>query len=145
MAPYDKALLAPYYNCDIKAVPDEAFRELLGRDIPDEEYKFYKKNRMVIHENCTIADLKYSKRWVGRLFSHGILFARNFMWKIGKKTTANTLTMGMVHQPVRGLAKFGGMSRRQMEAMLMMFNGHLFKGIGRFLSKEKPKKEKTEK
>lgn len=145
VAPYDKALLAPYYNCDIKAVPDEAFRELLGRDIPDEEYKFYKKNRMVIHENCTIADLKYSKRWVGRLFSHGILFARNFMWKIGKKTTANTLTMGMVHQPVRGLAKFGGMSRRQMEAMLMMFNGHLFKGIGRFLSKEKPKKEKTEK
>ena len=37
-----------------------------------------------------------------------------------------------------------------MEAMLMMFNGHLFKGLGRFFSKskaekEKAKKEKTEK
>ena len=48
--------------------------------------------------------------------------------------------MGVLHQPIRGLAKFGGMSRRQLEAMLMMFNGHLFKGVGRFLTKEKKKK-----
>ena len=51
--------------------------------------------------------------------------------------------MGVVHQPIRGLAKYGGMTRRQMEAMLMMFNGHLFKGIGRFLSKEKQPKKKA--
>ena len=48
--------------------------------------------------------------------------------------------MGVIHQPIRGLAKFGGMSRRQMEAMLMMFNGHLFKGVFRFFTKEKVKK-----
>ena len=52
---------------------------------------------------------------------------------IGNKTMANTLTMGMVHQPVRGLAKFTGMSRRQMEALLLMFNGHFFKGLGHLL------------
>ena len=50
--------------------------------------------------------------------------------------------MGVLHQPVRGLAKYGGMTRRQMEALLMMFNGHLFKGIGRYFSKEKKNKAK---
>ena len=92
---------------------------------------------MVIDENSTVADLRYSRRWVGRFFSWGIRFAHAFLWKIGQKTTANTIMMGMVHQPIRGLAKYGGMSRRQMEAMLMMFNGHLFKGIGQFFSKGK--------
>ena len=77
------------------------------------------------------------RRWVGRFFSWGIRFAHAFLWKIGQKTTANTIMMGMVHQPIRGLAKYGGMSRRQMEAMLLMFNGHLFKGIGQFFSKGK--------
>ena len=95
---------------------------------------------MVIHENCTISDLKYSKRWVGRLFSWGIRFAKDFLWKIGQRSLSNTIEMGMVHQPIRGLAKFGGLSRRQMEAMIMIFNGHVFKGIGQFLTKEKTKK-----
>lgn len=49
--------------------------------------------------------------------------------------------MGVIHQPIRGMAKFGGMSRRQMEAMLMVFNGHACKGLFRFLSKGKKKKE----
>jgi hypothetical protein len=56
---------------------------------------------------------------------------------------ANTLEMGMVHQPIRGLAKFGGMTRRQMEGMIMMFNGHLFKGLGKMMSKD-PEQKKAE-
>ena len=143
--PYDAEKLEPYFNCDIKSVSDEAFAAILGREIPAGGYNFYKKNRMVIHENCTIADLRYARGWTGRFLSWAIRFARNFMWKIGNKTMANTLTMGMVHQPVRGLAKFGGMTRRQMEALLLMFNGHFFKGLGRFLSKEKAPKDAEEK
>ncbi len=135
--PYDRAALEPYYTCEIKSVSDDAFRAILGREIPEEGYIFYKKNRMVIHENCTVADLRYSRRWVGRLFAWAIRFAHAFLWKTGQKTMANTIIMGVYHQPIRGLAKFGGMTRRQMEAMLMMFNGHLFKGIGKFLTKGK--------
>ncbi len=134
---YDKLAIPSYYSGKVANVGDAEFKAVLGREIPPSKYEFYKKNRMVIDENCTVADLRYSRRWVGRLFGHAIIFARDFMWAIGQKTMANTLTMGMVHQPVRGLAKFGGMSRRQMEALLMMFNGHLFKGIGMFFSKEK--------
>lgn len=135
--PYDAAKLPSYYSGKAEDVGKEEFEALLGRPIPRATYKFYKKRRMVIDENSTVADLRFSRRWVGRFFSWGIRFAHAFLWKIGQKTTANTIMMGMVHQPVRGLAKYGGMSRRQMEAMLLMFNGHLFKGIGQFFSKGK--------
>lgn len=138
--PYDKEKIPSYYNGRVAKVGDEEFKALLGRDIPKPGYNFYKRNRMVIHENSTVADLRYSKRWLGRAFSGVIRFAIALLRKTGKRTTANTLVMGVLHQPVRGLAKFGGMSRRKMEALLMMFNGHVFKGIGRFFSKEKVKK-----
>lgn len=138
--PYDKETLPSYYGGKVARVGDEEFKALLGREIPKSGYEFYKRNRTVIHENSTVADLRYSKRWVGRAFSGIFRFAISFLKKIGKRTTANTLVMGVWHQPVRGLAKFGGMSRRQMEALLLMFNGHFFKGAGRFLTKEKVKK-----
>lgn len=138
--PYEESELPSYYSGKVANVGNAEFTALLGREIPDPGYKFYKRNRMVIHENCTIADLRYSKRWVGRAVAGAIRFAIAFLRKIGQRTTANTLVMGVLHQPIRGLAKFGGMSRRQLEAMLMMFNGHLFKGVGRFLTKEKKKK-----
>lgn len=138
--PYDEKKLYSYYSCNLNAITDAQFEELLGRTPPANEYNFYKKNRMVIHENCTVADLKYSKRWVGRLFSWIMRTLNKVAWKTGHKTFANTIEMGVLHQPVRGLAKFGGMNRRQMEALLLMFNGHLFKGIGQFLKKDKKEK-----
>lgn len=141
--PYDKAKLPSYYSGKAEDVGKEEYEALLGKPLPRAGYRFYKKRRMVIDENATVADLRFSRRWVGRLFSAVIRFAHSFLWAIGQKTTANTIMMGMYHQPVRGLAKYGAMSRKQMEALLMMFNGHLFKGIGQFFSKaDKPKAEK---
>lgn len=139
--PYKAEELPSYYSGNVENVGDKEFAEILGRDIPRSGYNFYKKNRMVITENCTVADLRYSKRWVGRLFSGVIRFAIKLMSATGNRAMANTLVMGVLHQPVRGLAKFGGMSRRQMEALLLIFNGHFFKGVGQFLSKEKKAKK----
>ncbi|MCH5156626.1 MAG: glycoside hydrolase family 3 C-terminal domain-containing protein [Clostridiales bacterium] len=138
--PYDKSQLPSYYSGNVANVSDEEFTTLLGREIPPSGYNFYKKNRMVIHENCTVADLRYSKRWIGRFFAGLIRFAIGVLRITGGRTNANTLVMGVLHQPVRGLAKFGNMSRRQMEALLLMFNGHFFKGVGMFFSKEKKTK-----
>lgn len=140
--PYDMHVLGAYAGGKVQNIDDKTFKLLLGRDIPEKEYEFYKKKRMVIGENTTVADLRYSRRWAGRLFAWGIRFARGFLCKTGHKAKANVIDMGVTYLPIRGLAKFGGMSRRQMEALIMMFNGHLFKGVGRFLSKEnKPKKK----
>ncbi len=142
---YDREALKDYFACNLAAIDDKQFETVLGREIPDGGYKFYKKKRMVIHENCTVGDLRYSRRWVGRFFSGAIRFAIRFMRGIGQRTTANTLVMGMLHQPVRGLAKFGGMTRRKMEGMILMFNGHFFKGLGQLITKGKDEKAKAKK
>ncbi|MDE6586562.1 MAG: glycoside hydrolase family 3 C-terminal domain-containing protein [Clostridia bacterium] len=138
--PYNSTELPSYYSGKVANIGEEEFKALIGREIPKAGYNFYKRNRMVIHENCTVADLRYSRRWVGRFFAGVIGFVIAFLKKTGKLSKANELIQGVLHQPVRGLAKYGGMRRRQMEALLLMFNGHVFKGIGRFFSKEKVKK-----
>lgn len=157
--PYSASELPSYYSGKAADVGTEEFRKLLGADkfdaaiaagekppvntypLPDPDYKFYKKNRMVIHYNCTVADLRYSKRWFGRLFSGAIRFGRSLLWKMGQRTLSNTMEMGVVHQPIRGMAKFGGMNRAQMDGLIMMCNGHLFKGL-RQLSSGKTKEER---
>lgn len=100
-----------------------------------------KRRGMTIGENSTVSDLKYAKGWVGRVFSWGIRSAIKICNAFGKRSSANTLVMGVLYQPVRGLAKFGGMGRRKMEGLLWMFNGRFFKGFGMFVTKGKKKKE----
>lgn len=138
--PYDAAELPSYYSGNAANVGADEFAKLLGYVPPSENYPFYKRKRMKIDENCTVADLRYSKRWVGRAFSGVIRFAIKFLRGVGKRTLANTLVMGVLHQPIRGVAKFGGMSRRQMEGMLYMFNGKFFKGLHWLTSKSKEEK-----
>ena len=136
---YSDAVMEKYNNCDINDISDDLFEDLLGRKLITDEYVFYKKNRMVIHENATVEDLKYSRGWVGRCFSGFIRFFTRFLWAIGAKTTSNTLVMGVLHQPIRGIAKFGGLSRKKMAGLLLIFNGHFFKGLHQFFKKERKK------
>lgn len=131
------ALSSPYFSGDIRGVKDGEFEWLLGRALPVKENKFYKKNRMIIGENNTVQELRYSRRWVGRLVFRGVSLAIAFLRVTGNKAQANTLTMGAMGLPMRGLAQYCGFTRRKMEAMIMMFNGHLFKGLGRFITKGK--------
>ena len=135
-SPYSPTILPSYYSGKTANVGDREFATLLGHAIPQEEYAFTnkRKTRMVIHENCTVADLRYARGWAGRAFSGIISFAVSFCKTFGMRTKANTLIMGVVHQPVRGLAKYGGMTRRQMEGLLVMFNGKFFRGLNRFLT-----------
>ena len=157
-SPYDREKLPSYFSGKAADVSLEEFNALLQTgnekvryNNPDPNYKFYKKNRMVIHDNCTVADLRYSRRWVGRLFSWAIRFAISFMRAIGNRTMANTLVMGVLHQPMRGLAKFGGFGMYKLHGLVAMFNGHFFKGLGMFISgdpqtkAEKKAKEEAEK
>lgn len=98
-----------------------------------------------VHENTTVGDLRYAKGWTGRLFSAIIRAAIRLCGAFGMRTQANTLVMGVLHQPVRGLAKFGGMTRRKMEGLLWMFNGYFFKGLRMFFSRKEKDEKKAEK
>ncbi len=135
-----------YVKCDIKNIPDEEFYDLLGY-VPEAEITGKKRKRGLVGENSTVEDLKYAKGWTGRFFSWAICKAALGWFRMtGNRAMVNTLIMGMVHQPIRGMAKFTGFSRQKMEGLITMFNGKFFKGVGMFLGKEKdPTEEKGKK
>ena len=133
-APYNKAELPNYAVGNLRHVPDTEFAALLGRDIPDGSLPFYKKNRLVVDYNTTVKELRYAKRWIGRLVGKAIPWFARVLAKIGKKELSNTLVMGVVHQPMRGWSRFsqGGLRMSQLDGLIMMFNGHFWKGLHRF-------------
>ena len=151
--PYDKQLLPNYSVGNLRNVPDEEFKELLGHDIPNGGLPFYKKKRLVVDYNTTMSELRYAKRWIGRLVGKAIPWFVRVLRKLGKRTLANTLVMGVVHQPMRGLSRFsgGGMRMSQLDGLIMMFNGHFWKGLhhmnkeGRKYKKIAKAKKKAEK
>ncbi len=130
-----------YASGHIKDVPDEEFYALLGY-VPEQEEEG--KKRVPVHENTTVEELRRAPGWFGRLFSWAICkVAIGFFKMTGNKAMLNTLIMGMVHQPIRGMAKFTGMTRKRMEGLITMCNGHFFKGVGMFFGREKPEKTET--
>ena len=152
----DKTLLPNYAVGNLRNIPDEEFAALLGHPIPDGKLPFYKKNRMVIDYNTTFQELRYSKRWIGRLVGKAIPWFVRVLRKFGNRVLANTLVMGVVHQPMRGMSRFsqGGLRMSQLDGLIMIFNGHFFKGLHHFfkegrkykrLAKEEKKAEEAKK
>ena len=133
-APYNKMTLPNYAVGNLRNIPDIEFAALLGHEIPDGSLPFYKKNRLVVDYNTTVKELRYAKRWVGRLVGKAIPWFARVLAKIGKKELSNTLVMGVVHQPMRGWSRFsqGGLRMSQLDGLIMMFNGHFWKGLHHF-------------
>ncbi len=123
-----------YKNADVQSVSDEDFKSLIGRDIPQTHFEFYKKKRMHIHVNTTIEELRYARGWFGRFFAGAIRFLIGFLKFIGKRETAAVLAMGMLQQPLRGISRMSGgmITWKQLHAMIEMFNGHFCKGLHHF-------------
>ena len=132
--PYDIKELPNYAAGKLRCVPNDEFAKLLGHEIPDGSLQFYKKNRMVVGYNTTFKELRYSKRWIGRLIGKAIPWFVRVLRKFGNRTLANTLVMGVVHQPMRGISRFssGGLRMSQLDGLIMIFNGHFFKGLHHF-------------
>ena len=132
--PYLKSTLPNYAVGNLRNVPDEEFAALLGHEIPNGALPFYKKNRMVIDYNTTFQELRYSKRWVGRLVGKAIPWFTRVLYKCGNRVLANTLVMGVVHQPMRGMSRFsqGGLRMSQLDGLIAVFNGHFFSGLHHF-------------
>ena len=144
--PYDIKSLPNYALGNLRNLPDQEFELLLGHPIPSGELPFYKKNRMVVDYNTTMRELRYSKRWVGRLVGKAIPWFTRVLIKFGNRELANTLIMGVVHQPMRGMSRFsgGGLRMSQLDGLIMMFNGHFWKGLHHF-NKEGRKYKRIEK
>jgi len=131
--------LPNYFKGDVRDVSDEEFEKLLGRKIPNSEITFYKKNRIVVDYNTTIDELKYARGWTGRFLSHVINRGIKFLKFIGKRSTANTLQMGMLHQPIRGISRMSDnmICWKSLEGLILMFNGHFHKGLHKFFKERR--------
>lgn len=143
---YDQTKLSKYYSGEISNVSDEEFEALLGRKLPTSNVKFVKKNRILVDYNTSVIELKYAKGWTGRLFSGAIRFAIKFLECIGSKDKANVLIMGVINQPMRSISRMtnGAITMGQLNGLILMFNGHFFKGFKKFI-KEGSKKPKISK
>ena len=155
LIPYDPSATHSYFDGIINNIPDKQFAALLGRDIPNGDIAFInkKKNRINVDIFTTVEQLRYAKGWTGRLFSRLIRFAIWFLKKIGKGKTANTLIMGIYNLPLRGMSRMSGgaICWNQLMGLIMMFNGHFFKGFhkfckeGRIVKKERKALKKAQK
>jgi beta-glucosidase len=143
--PYDKKVFPTYDSLHLNHIPDAEFEQLLGYPIPNPHFVFYKKNRMKVDYNTTVQQLRYSKGWTGRFFAWGIRFGYRFMHLIGQKKTANVMQMALYHNPMRNLSRLtgGAITWGQLDGLILMFNGHFFKGFGHFLKHGKKKSKKV--
>jgi len=139
----DLETIPSYASGNIKDVSVEEFQKILGKEVPKSGYDFYKKNRLVVGYNTTVEQLRYSRRWVGRFISWLIRFRIDSMRFFGRHSDANTMTMIIMHLPMRGLARMSGekISWGQLDGMIMMFNGKFFKGLIKFIKEGKDKRK----
>ena len=124
--PYDKKILADYYTGNIQAVPNAEFESLLGHPIPDGSWNG------TLTMNDALCQMYYAKSGLARFVYRRLTGMIN---KSMAKGTPNLNLMFNYNMPFRGIAKMtGGMCTMEMaEGILIMVNGHFFKGLGQII------------
>lgn len=126
-----------YYAIDrnAKIISDTSFSVLLGRDIPDNT----KKMRGEFTLNSTLEDV--SVTFVGKMLYKSIL--KNFM-KMAQGTDTDETTIRMMEaivrdMPVRSMVLMGGgaLNFKMADGLLLMMNGHFFKGLVKLIKGRK--------
>lgn len=133
--PYEKVKLPSYYSGKANNVSVEEFEELLGYKVPDSKWD----RTRPLGYNDTIAQCQYAKGAFARFSFHAITFAHRFLWKIGKRSTANLIMMSVYHMPFRGVARMTGgiINMPMLDGILMIVNGRFFKGLRHVLRERK--------
>ncbi|WP_440897752.1 beta-glucosidase [Amphibacillus sp. Q70] len=133
--PYEKNKLPSYYSGKINNVSLEEFETLLERKVPDSRWDRSKP----LGYNDTIAQCQYAKGGFARFAFKLIKFSHWFLRKIGKRSTANLIMMSVYHMPFRGMARMTGgmMNMPMLDGILMIVNGHFFKGAKHVLSERR--------
>ena len=115
-----------YLNADIKSVSDSDFEKLLGRAIPDGKWGGG------LTENDAICQLYYAKSGLARLVYKVLTSIKN---KSEAKGTPNLNVLFIYNMPFRAISKMSGgmVSAKMVEDILLIVNGHFFRGFGRVI------------
>ena len=124
--PYDSKLLSDYYTGNIKTIPEHEFAALLGHPIPDGTWSG------TLTMNDALCQMYYAKSGLARFVYRRLT---NMLNKSMEKGKPNLNLMFNYNMPFRGIAKMtGGMCTMEMaEGILIIVNGHFFKGLGQII------------
>lgn len=132
--------IKPYFSADVVDISSAGFEKLLGRPVPEANWN----RKGLLDYNDPISRCRYAWGKTARCAYWLIVFSRWFLRKIGKRDTANLITMSFYNQPFRGIAKMmGGMITRPMaEGLLLMTNSYFIRGLFKFLKENKVRKKR---
>ena len=123
---YEKEKMPEYFNGKIRAVDNDTFRLLYGREIPDGSWSGE------IRMNDAVCQLYYGKGILGKIF-YGVL---RMLLKISEwQGKPNLNVLFNYNMPIRGYAKMtGGFVTMDMaRALTEMANGHRIKGTAHLI------------
>ena len=122
-APYDEEKVKLYRECKLDAVPDEAFAELLGHEVPDGSWS------REFGKNDAICQLGNAKSGLAR-FIFGQLEKRKKKADEAGKPDLNVLFI--YNMPLRAIGKMTGglVDQKMVGGLVDMVNGHFFGGLG---------------
>lgn len=125
--PYDQAKLPSYYGGNVQNVQAAEFTELLGTPIPDGSWTGE------LGVNDAICQLNHAKSGLARLI-YKIL--TNMKEKSEAKGKPDLNILFIYNMPFRGIAKMTGgvVSMDMVRGMVLVVNGHFFKGLGKIIS-----------
>ena len=117
---------ACYKTADIKNVSDADFEALLGHAIPDGKWSGE------ITENDALCQLYYAKGAFARFLCRVLTSLKE---KAEAKGKPDINILFIYNMPIRSIAKMsnGLVSKKMTEDILLMFNGHFWRGLGRLI------------
>ncbi len=139
--PYNMSRLKHYASGDIKNIPDCEFKELLGHAIPNGHWKGQ------LERNDAICQMYYAKSRLARLIYR---IMTNLLDKSMARGKPNLNLMFNYNMPFRAIGKMAGgiCSQEMVDGIVIIVNGHFFKGFGQvvrgfFRQQKVRKKAKT--
>ena len=116
-----------YYTASIENVSDDDFKAILGREIPDGHWQGE------LTENDAICQLYYAKSGLARLLYKILTSMKN---KSEAKGKPDINILFIYNMPFRAIGKMAGgmVSRKMVDDILFIVNGHFFRGFGRVIA-----------
>lgn len=127
--PYDMEKLPSYASGNVKAVSDEEYRYLYGRELPPAKWDTSGK----LDKNDAICQMYYAKSYLARFIC---FILRRIKKASEKKGKPNLNILFIYNMPFRGLSKMtgGAMNEGMIDGLVEIVNGRGFIGLGHFIT-----------
>lgn len=121
----DSVQLEKYYRGEVKDLSAKEFERLYGKALPNPNWE----KQILLGLNDSLAQMVHAKSALARFAIKGLIHLRNRSVKKGKP---DLNLFFLTNMPFRAIAKMsnGAFSIEMTEKLLVIVNGHFFKGVG---------------